>query len=252
MAKRKPSKSSLYELIKTRPRVMPEEPPGGGDVEEVPAGSFSRRWLSPGRTVTLPVGYVLLAAAVVSAAVVGAYVFGYGRASELERERFEQRLLARAGDLDESTLPRDPLMDGDRPGGGILGAEASGGGGGAADRVSGGAAPGPAGPDEYGPIESDPRQRGFRYFVLMTTNRDGALLLVEFCRQRELETYAIARNNGDRFVIALPGLPPGMSNQAPEYRALRNRIEAIGTEWLAGGGLTDLHDAYPLLYDPQQ
>ena len=70
----------------------------------------------------------------------------------------------------------------------------------------------------------------------------------------ELRQELSTKNNqpGDRFVIALPGLPPGMSNQAPEYRALRNRIEAIGTEWLAGGGLTDLHDAYPLLYDPQQ
>jgi len=108
--------TTLIELIRDRsgptrtqagppvraPRVRPEAP--GRPSREGRAGFDAealRGWLSPGRRLNLPMGYVLIALALVLISWIGMYMIGYSRAeSTLEAER-----------IAALTTTADPLMD---------------------------------------------------------------------------------------------------------------------------------------------
>jgi hypothetical protein len=99
----------------------------------------------------------------------------------------------------------------------------------------------------FGPIDADPRQEGYFYFVLMETTVDGALRLARFCREHGLEAYVIASHNArNRRVIVVPGLT-SRSSSDPAYRRLREQIRTVGRSWQAENPReSDLSDAYPI------
>ena len=241
MAKRKSSRTPLYELIKAGPSAVDAETPSAPSVEEVaPAVRPSRR-LGPGQVLSVPVGYLLVAAAGVVLLLVVAYTTGYQRAGKLLRREYERQLLAQVEALaNPEQRPRDPLVD-------SMWEEAGSDDGASSLAVPSGSIETEPG---WGPLFSDPRRPNHRYFVLMETNHAGAERLATYCRDRGLETYVVVSHNNAsrRLVIAVPGFETSIPTGDPRVQALRRRIHVIGSTWKQQGG-TDLQDAYPLLFE---
>ncbi len=90
----------------------------------------------------------------------------------------------------------------------------------------------------------DPREGSLFYFVLAETRPDGAMRLAEFCRGEGLEAWVIPRDNGGLArVIVLPGLATA-SRIDPDVRDLDDRIGRIGRQWKSIGGHSSLEDRY--------
>ncbi len=235
---RKPSNPALYELIQAHPAPHHATPEGPDDPPEASPEEMGR-WLSPGRTVRFPVGYLFIAGAVVAGIVVGTYIFGYRRGDESAQAGYDESLLALARRSDEAPT-RDPLIV---PGRLAVPQEW-------VTEPPPAAAPPPApapGPD--GQIFHDPRQPGLTYFVLVETVVDGAERLARYCRAHGLEAYVVAGGTGRfRKVIALPGFEPAQRS-SHEVKVLEAQIHNVGDQWKHHErGATDLRDAYPSLY----
>jgi len=244
------SRAPLYEKLAgstssrgtVRPRGIAVPPRDDDDAD--------RSWLAPGRLIRVPVGFVLLTVAGIILVTVGSYMFGHRNGQSVERQRFVNDAFS---DFDEThAMMEDPVLnDGEQPGGSILfNPEDSllSGGSPTSDRRPSGTSR-RTGPGAWGPIDDDPRTKGLNYFVLMQTHEDGARRLVEFCRKRGLETYAVGGHNTRlRKVVALPGFD-GADRSSPAVKALESRIREIGLAWQAQeGGHDDLSGAYASLY----
>lgn len=249
MASKRSNLPALYELMGAkghsappvaRARVVSPPPP----VAEETEGS----WLSPGRLLRIPVGYLLLAVACAIALIVVAYSFGYKRAREAVTQQYQQELLRNTGAIG-SLQPNDPLM------GAVVEYPSPTG----FPSASGTAQAAPMSGENretslesspgWGAIFSDPRENGLNYFILIETSEEGARRVVRFCRENGLETYAIARKNARLYrVIAVPGF---ISSQRSgnEIRVLESLIHRVGDKWKRDeGGTTDFRDKYPSLY----
>jgi len=203
---------ALYELMRgRRPQPRRAEPP--------PPETAAWGWLSPGRTVRLPIGYLLLAAAVVLVAAVAAFTIGYSQGQDRAKTELDQQWLA----SNQQTLavpPPEALP--------------------AAPPQAAPARPAPAdatraaparGTPEWGPILSDPREAGKNYFVLIHTRRESAVRLAEFSRNNDVEAYVIRAKNLSLYkVVALPGFGRG-ERSADFVLALERRIEEVARKW---------------------
>jgi hypothetical protein len=216
---RKQSGPALYEMMRDRrssPR--PAAPP---PAQEEPSGSG---WLSPGRTVRMPIGYLLLGAAIAVVALVGSFTIGYGRGEADARAEADRTWLA-ANQQNLAVPPpeipaqraRQTAPPSARPAQEPTAAPSS------SSRA-------PAG---WGPIESDPREAGKNYFILVHTQREPALRFARFCRDNGVEAYVVRPNNSSLYkVLALPGYAPG-GRSAPFVTELERRIEAVARKWKA-------------------
>ncbi|MHC4219302.1 MAG: hypothetical protein ACYSU7_12715 [Planctomycetota bacterium] len=202
---------ALYELMRGR-RAEPRaaEPPP--ETESADWG-----WLSPGRTVRLPIGYLLLAAAVVLTAVVASFTVGYSRGEGQAKAQLDQEWLA----TNQQTLAVPPPET--RPAPAPARTEPS-----PRETPAPEAAPAESG---WGQVLSDPREPGKNYFVLIHTRRDGAVMLAEFSRAHGVEAYAVRAKNLSLYkVIALPGF--GGGERSTEFVTdLERRIEEVFRSW---------------------
>jgi hypothetical protein len=200
---------ALYELMRgRRPESRTAEP---RSPETTDWG-----WLSPGRTLRVPVGYLLLAAAVVCTAVAASFTIGYGRGEARTRAEIEQQWLATT----QPTLP--PPESRPEPAPRTPPAPA------AVETPEG---PAPAEGPGWGPIQSDPRQPGKNYFVLIHTQRDNAVRLAQFSRDHGVEAYVVRAKNLSLYkVVALPGYERG-ERSADFVRALERQIEEVFRRW---------------------
>ena len=225
--RRKSSSPALYELI--RARQAPPAPMAAEDEEaaEAPAEP-SLRWLSPGRTIRLPVGYLLLATAALILCLSVAYVVGHSRGERLARAEYEQQWLADH----EVAWPVPPP---ERP----LRSEPQTGSRGSIPAPVGGEdvphpqplSQGERGEEGWGPILSDPRRPGHNYFVLIHTKRENAVELARFCRDRGVEAYVVAVKNVSLYrVIVLPGYVRG-ERDSEQVRDLERRIVEVARKW---------------------
>lgn len=239
MARR--SSPALYELIRHRggERVPPahhREPEVEMHDPIAPSGS----WLRPGRSVQMPVGYLFVGVALVLGLMIVTYMIAFERGIQSERYAFEEAYGVSPADNRTGPL-LDPLTQS-----------------GEASRTSGRQSTEPrsrppeggvAATGDWGPIASDPRQRGRAYFILAETTENGAARLAEFCRDNGLEAYVVSGHNVRlRRVIVLPGFTPDRTT-SPEAGQLRQRIHDIGRTWTqAGLGRWDYHEAYLSVY----
>ena len=204
---------ALYELMRGR-----RADPGPAEPQPQPE-TADWGWLSPGRTVRLPIGYLLLAAALVLTAVVASFTIGYGRGQGRARAELEQQWLA----TNQQTLavpPPEALPTPLRQTPPVQPAPAEATGG-AAGRENA----------QWGPVLSDPRESGMNYFVLIHTRRESAVRLAEFSREHGVEAYAIRANNLTLYkVVALPGYQAG-ERSADFVQALERRIVEVARRW---------------------
>ncbi len=199
--------------------------------------------LSPGRTLRLPVGYLLLAGGVLVLVLTLVYVIGSNRGEAKARAQFEEKFGSQplvSGVNDPLTLESQGTADGtpgDAPS--VKQRESSTPGGDSRRTAA-----------DWGPVvpSIEPRQKGWNYFILAEDSLQGAQKLAQFCRDSGLETYVIPGKNDRRRVIAFPGYQG--SRLAPEVQALENRIHAIGDKYKSQNkSQTNMRDAYPALYN---
>jgi hypothetical protein len=244
MAKRS-GRTPLYELMKRRRERgdVEAEPAHAAGPEELEGGP---RWLGPGRTVRVPVGYLLVAFAAVVLLLAILYMIGYWRGGRDMRAEYDARFLEGSSAGDPAQRARDPLAPEHQPA--PTGGE---------DRPAarpGGAASG----DEeerplraWGPVDSDPRQAGEWYLILAETQPEGARRLAQYCRDRGLEAYMVVSHNNPlrRCVIVLPGLTSDAMSD-PREQLLREEVYRVGDAWQATHrGERNLRDAYLHLYE---
>ncbi len=232
----------MYELIRSRgqKREAPVEKRARSEEPPAPAPEPSSfNWLSPGRTVRVPIGYVLLGGAVVIAGVIAAYVVGYTRAQSVGRAAEGRNLGSQVEMSLRDPPPQDPLANvpSGWPDETVTGTRGDGAVGSTAARGF------------RQPIFTDPRQPGFSYFVIAETSRAGAERLAGYCRENDLEAYVIDKSTDRlRRVIVVPGFAPG-ARSSRQVKALEARIHDVGDKWKTSErGASDLRDAYPLLF----
>jgi len=254
---RRSGQPALYEMMRSPrgaggPTSDPAPmhlPPPSADVGDDPASSplliSLARLLTPGQTIRMPVGYLMLAIAIGIVLLLSAYLIGNSRGKAVAEQNFAQKLSSTSTN---AAAVNDPLSQagGFTPGSSLL-AEQPDPSAGTPDRPGGGI----RSAAQWGPIEpkSDPRLKGWKYYTLAESpTQQGAIRLAEFCRTNGLETYVLSANNGRRRVIALPGFQG--SALEPEPKALKERILGIGTKFKSSnkGAGTDLSDAYPSEY----
>ncbi|MBT8485719.1 MAG: hypothetical protein HKO59_02355 [Phycisphaerales bacterium] len=241
MAKRS-SSTPLYELIMRREASGRHEP----EPEPVEEGAAPSRWLSGGRVVRVPVGYILLSSAAVMVLLIGSYLLGATRAEESTRAEYERFL---ASGLPPTGMPaQDPLeIEGEtRPGEThrVLATPAPDLGPGVAAEPAA-ARPPDAEASAEDELLRDPREAGLYYYVLAETREEGALRMARFCLANGLDACVLPRHN-DRFhrVIALPGVPVRDESDI-EVRRLRQRVLAVGEAWRREHpGERDFSEAY--------
>lgn len=190
-------------------------------------------WLSPGRTIRLPVGYVFIAAAVVIFIGVASYLFGYkiGR----ERGQTEQaQLLARYG----SPVADDPLnlvngTDPNPPRSATPVTPAEGRNG-TADTAGDahGATPAVDAPDGASTTsENTPRrERGLNYWIVASYPSDAARRLADFLESQGVASEVVPVDNAASQVWALPGFSRELLRSS-EARSFEQRLRRLGRIW---------------------
>lgn len=234
-------KPTLYEHLVRQSRSEGGLPPATPPSEPVPmpstgGGPDLGGLLRGGRTVRLPVGYLLVGATLAMLFIVIAYSVGYSNGRERERLASQQQAeslnensrianeLTNSGSGTDAASNRRPTPP-DRTGGTSTPGNTGGAGntGTNQPRIGDSSSGTNSGrPTDTGgsarPIETDPRQEGLNYFYLVTTSHENAVRVAQFCRQHGVEAYVVRANNLSR-VVAVPGF-------RPEDDATRQRVEA--------------------------
>ncbi|HWB19139.1 MAG TPA: hypothetical protein VG711_02480 [Phycisphaerales bacterium] len=244
---RKSSKPALYERMQLQRSMSAPSNDQESERPERSAGSESPfpEWLSAGRVVRVPIGYIFVVGAFMVLCLALAYSVGVKRGQSAANE----------SSVNEPFLPSHALENRSSESGGGMGDLGS------KSTISEDSAeevkpttytePRVLPKAQWADLNADVREKGENYFVLAETTKDGATRLAEYCRSEGLETYVIPRKNvSSRYlVIACPGFRVG-ERSTPVVKNLEQRIHEIGDSWKANKhGTTNLHDAYPKLYD---
>ena len=206
--KRRSSRPALLELFQS-----PAEP----DAPEQRGGSQSA-WPTPGRSMRVTLGHLLMMTAIVLGLLVATWMLAYRQGELRARADLESAIF--------QPVERDPLVASPPP------------------AVQSEAAQAPSPSISVDQMTSDPRQEGLYYFVLAETRPEGAERLARFCRDRGLETWLIPRDTvGLVQVLVTPGLTSATRSD-PDVRELDERISSIGRAWKRAGGHSSLEDRY--------
>ncbi len=245
------SKTPLYDVMKSNtPHGLSEREHKHTSlrIEE----DMGDSWLTPGQVIRVPVGWLLLSAAVVLILLIGIYILGHRAGAEAKEAEFKGLITFPAGGVNAQT--RDPLNTPEKPTESPLPSVSpppethSATPNKTTSSKTPGFTPPPVTPpaSEIGPLESDPRLPGWSYFVLAETTPDGSRRLAQFCRDNGLESYVVPGNNTRRRkVIVLPGFPAPARLTSREVKSLQNAIHTLGEKWQRQEpGATNLRDAY--------
>jgi len=241
-----------YKISKSKPEQKPEpqpEPEPHEDqevntVDEPSSEGFS--WFSPGSSMRVPIGYIFLSIAAVLVIIIGTFTFGHLRGGQ-EKEREFGDFGPLNTNRDSPLIAQDPMGQDSQPI--IMG------GNGDFDTSSINALARTAGfanasvNSEWGPRESDPRQEGYNYYILIHTTRKNARKLAQFCRDERIRAYVVKPGRMNQYqVIVLPGYRRGGSNSA-EIIQLKSRLKAVTRKWNLHVNSRDDLSYYPERYD---
>jgi len=251
----KHTQPALYEKMgRAAPAPASAPPPLRAKNERVPTDSTGgaspfAALLTPGRTIRLPVGYLLLGGGVMILVIWFAFMLGHNSGEGKARIQFEQNVLDQTGDIgtDGSLITMDPLNED--------------GGGGTPTSSQTPPKTNPKPPvgntananSKWGPVSprTNPCKKGDMHFVLAETTESGAKALADFCRAKGLETYVISgKNDRLRQVVAFPGFV-NSARSSSAVKALESKIHQVGQLWKAANrNNSDLRDAYPKVIVP--
>lgn len=215
-------------------------------VAESSSEGFS--WLSPGRSLRIPIGYIFLTIAAVLVVIIATFIFGHLRGGQdKEREFGDFGPLNSNGD--SPIIAQDPMGQDSPP---II----MGSGNRESDSSSiTDSARKTAGFDnsstnsEWGPLESDPRQEGYNYYILIHTTRENARKLAQFCRAEQIRAYVVRPGRMNQYqVIVLPGYRRGGSDST-EIIQLKSRLKAVTRKWNLHVNSRDDLSYYPERYN---
>jgi len=247
-----PGRAPLIELMRDRtgvvrpPSARPQDNHTDADDDHLEPRSF----LSPGRVIRVPVGYLLVGLAGFVALGVGAYSIGYQVGQQRARERIAQ--LEAAGSPPVAT--QDPLMTtGEEPSASGADKAASA----PSDRTaSGSSAVGAASADSEessaNPANGDPRTPGMNYFIVAYYPPGEAARAAAFLRDNGVEA-AVVQTNSERFryVVSLKGFPAGTLDSA-EARRHEALLRQLGRRWKRDhNGPSDFSDMWALKHQPE-
>lgn len=227
-----------------RPKMEASPPPASASGAN-PLASL----LTPGRTVRLPVGYLLLGGGVMILVIWFAFMLGHNKGEGEARTQFEQSVLDQTGDIgtDGSLITLDPLNDQPSAGTQTPGQSPPK----TNPKPSAGTSTAVSG--KWGPVvpKTNPCKKGELHFVLAETTESGAKALADFCRGKGLETYVISgKNERLRRVVAFPGFV-NSAYSSSAVKALEAKIHQVGQVWKATNrSNSDLRDAYPKVIVP--
>ena len=237
---------ALYELIQGRSAsraAAPPPEPAPAAASSPPPTDESINWLSPGRTIRVPIGYLFLASAALILLLVFAYMFGYQhgeRSTELQFDGLANRSSTnRSAQIAQDPMARDsgPAMEAAERTNRVPAIARSNTG----STVSSS--------DLWGLVESDPREPGLNYFILIHTQRANAIKLAKFCRDESLEAYVVkAKNMAQYQVIVLPGYRRG-AREHEQIRTLERTIKQVTQKWKLRINSRDDLSYYPVRYD---
>ena len=278
LGRKKRSDPALYELIKKdiSPRAVAssvQSPPAQSGPEQEPQPQLETKpfeakpelieeqetdaaasssegfsWFSPGSSMRVPIGYIFLTIAVVLVVIIGTFIFGHLRGGQDKEREF--------GDFGPlNTNAESPIIAQD-PMGQDSQSIIMGGGNGEADTSAfNNSANKTAGFENlidnsgWGHLESDPRQEGYNYYILIHTTKGNALKLARFCRDEQIRAYVVRPGRMNQYqVFVLPGYRRGGSD-SDEIIQLKSRLKAVTRKWNLYVNSRDDLSYYPERYD---
>lgn len=244
---------ALYELMRSRSKGGPFAPPGTlyRPTEVEPEETDDRlSWLSPGRVIRLPVGYLIVAALLILALSIGGYMIGYKKREREEARLREQDLRRQFDDV------RDPLAD---PQGrsGAAGTVPSTGqpvlGSPERPPVASSSEPPPSAlsgrPGRVTVVRQpgdDPREGGKNYLVAAQLALEEAQKAANFLAARGLEIAVVPVDNRSLtwHVVVVQGFGPG-DWYGPGGKRLERDLQALGRQYKRDlKGPVDFSDAW--------
>lgn len=243
---------ALYELMRSRQKGGPFISPGSTytPAEAQPELDDPVSWLSPGRVVRVPVGYLIVAVLLVVALAISGYMVGY---KQRQREEDRQRSLDLRRQLDGVT---DPLAEPRT----AIPAGTSQIAGRPEPVTPRGGQPGAAGPsgglgqDSTRPGRvtivtdkaSDPRQTGLNYLVIAQLSREESERAANFLSSKGLEIAVVPVDNRSStwHVVVVRGF--GSDEwYGPDGKRLERDVQALGREYRRDHrGPVDFSDAW--------
>jgi hypothetical protein len=225
---RRGSRPSLYEVG----RLRLDREGQGGEHQPESDGPIPPSRFTPGSSLRLPMGFVMVGIVVVAGIILLAWWLGKGTGQELAKAEVmaqgHGRVMADPLDSRSPTVKVEPVVASPPPA--------------QVPAVVSAAEPPPVA--QEAPSSGDPRQSGMHYFVLAETRFAGAQEIAAFCRQQGLDVAVVSGHNTRLAqVIALPGLVSSRSSD-PAYKALDAKIERVGREWKQSGRRTSFSDRY--------
>ncbi|MEE3001489.1 MAG: hypothetical protein VX908_02210 [Planctomycetota bacterium] len=218
---RRNSRPTLLELFKTKSQGEDDHP----SHPSLHMASEQQAWWTPGRSLRLTLGHLLIAGGVVILLMVAVWMLAYRQGELRARADLESAIFHPVGIDPMVSSPGNVEVD--EPDAPVLEEDSAGENRNIGENFIG-----------------DPREDSLFYFVLAETRPDGAMRLAEFCRGEGLEAWVIPRDNGGLArVIVLPGLETA-SRIDPGVRDLDDRIGSIGRQWKSIGGRSSLEDRY--------
>jgi hypothetical protein len=207
--------------------VMPRPQPGPASTSIEEAGN----WFSPGRSVRVPVGYLVPLILLAAALIVGAYATGYqARKAEESRAQSDTAAAEMSALVDPLTQPAPAAANTPArlppairaPATATRSADAA---------LNAGAARAPGYIVVHGPND-DPRQAGLNYLIAATLPRDEAEKAAQFLDSKGLEIAVVpVDNQGSRWVVVVVQGVAAKDLGGPAARSLEQRLQALGREY---------------------
>ncbi len=215
---------------------MPAPAPRAVEPLHSDSGGEAGSWLSPGRVIRVPAGYLFFAAAGVVLIFVLGWTLGHRQATA-HAQRAEAARQAEQWPVSDPLLAEAPLNPG------LIAANTSPQADSGSSRKA--AAPGRA-PASAPTAGGDPRVSGLNYYIVARYDAPTAERAAEFLTRHGLAAGAFPDNNPRLYlVVVLRGFPGGELDSA-EARQVRQEIARLGRLWKGEErGPSDFSDAYP-------
>ncbi len=201
-------------------------------------------WLSPGRTLRLPVGYVFLAVAFVIIVAFATYFIGFASGKTYEKAE-QQRILATFGpSVSDPTIdtPIVPAVEQTRPEAAVEPRPIP-------TTTAGRPTERPADPR---PAATDRPTRvvGLNYYIVATYPREDADRLITFLADNDILAQAVPVSSGNTAQVWVLRGFTGSELRSEEGRRFKNRLLRLGRHWKSDErGWDNLDTMWPEKYD---